>query len=55
MAVKMWVVFVTGRPTMKLFFIVTGQTGVKFGEQNVNRCALLNLNRRTLKIVPQRG
>jgi len=42
-------VFVTG--TVNSFFFVTGQIGMKFG-QNVNRCALLNLNRRILKIFP---
>jgi len=37
-------VFVTG--TLNLFF-VTGQVSIKFGK-NINRCALVNLNRRIL-------
>jgi len=42
MAMKKVHVFVTG--TMKLFFFVTGQVGMKFGP---------NLNRRFLKIFPK--
>ena len=34
---------------------VTGQIGMKFGEENVNRCPLLNLNRRILKVFAQGG
>jgi len=41
-------IFVTG--TMEFFFLVTGQIGMKFGKTKLNRYALLDLNKRILKI-----
>jgi len=43
-------VFVAGN----LYVFVTGEIGMKFGK-NVNRCPLLNLNRRILKLFPYGG
>jgi len=50
MAAKKVGVFLTG--TMKLFFSVTGQIGMKFGEKTSIGVLYLNLNRRILKIFP---
>jgi len=36
--------------TMKSFFFLTVQIGMKFGQKNVNQCPLLNLNRRIMTI-----
>jgi len=50
-------IFVTN--TMKSIFSVTGQNGrqigMKFRKKNFNRCALLNLKRRILKIFRSGG
>jgi len=50
MAAKSVGIFVTG--TMDSLFFVTGQIGMKSRQKHVNRCALLNLNRRIMKNFP---
>jgi len=52
MTVKMVSIFVTS--AMNLHFFATGKIGMKFGK-NINRCLVLNLNRRILNILPLRG
>jgi len=52
MAAKKVDVFVTG--TMNLFFLCNGTDRLEIRAENANRCPLLNLSRRILKIF-QRG